>query len=112
MTDLLFQMPLGVQLANVLDGQLLRGHFLLLFQSLNKVNMNYFCYRYHSFSIWIIQKTNNHTAFLNKVCRSGSDRIRDPFSVEKPKPQEPQLFALAEPERIPVPEPNLNPDQT
>jgi hypothetical protein len=35
MTDLLFQMPLGVQLANVLDGQLLRGHFLLLFQSLN-----------------------------------------------------------------------------
>jgi hypothetical protein len=35
MTDLLFQMALGVQLADILDGQLLRGHFLLLFQSLN-----------------------------------------------------------------------------
>ncbi len=34
MSDLLFQMPLGVQLADVLDGQLLRGHFLLLFQRL------------------------------------------------------------------------------
>jgi hypothetical protein len=34
MSDLLFQMPLGVQLADILDGQLLRGHFLLLFQRL------------------------------------------------------------------------------
>jgi hypothetical protein len=112
MSDLLFQMPLGVQLADILDGQLLRGHFLLLFQRLQDNELFAISVTlHHCFSIGKIQKTNNHTVFLNKLCRPGSDRIGYLFSVVEP---EPQHFALAkaEPGCIPVPKPDLDTDPT
>jgi hypothetical protein len=79
MPDLLFQMPLGVQLADVLDGQLLRGHFLLLFQGLQTINFIEISVTDTTVSLY--KKTNIHKSRFLIRFADQDQIVSDTFSV-------------------------------